>query len=140
MSGKVIKALPLTVYDIGSTIAHGQTLTFNAGRVIDLRAYRQAILVVRLHSFFCNTAPTNPSWEVKVLISGFTAEDEKAQFTGASVADTGLQTAGVAPAVFFQPFSTPFGSEVAVQISFSQNNSSATVCSLGLSVDIVAKC
>jgi hypothetical protein len=142
MSGKIIHALPLTIYDIGSTLVHGDSLTFTAGREIDVCEYREASLIVRLHSFYSSlTGATGPSWRVQALLSAFTAEDEKAQFAGASVADIGVQQQGPnPPAALVQPFTTPFGSAVRVVVTLAQGSGTALVCTLGISVEIVGKC
>ena len=138
MPGIVYRALHKMTYDF-STLGNSQSVVYQAAKAIDVSAYREANLIVRVHSY--NVSGSGTSITVNVYPEAPTDEDPATDFIGTStVATTGtISQTNTFPLLNVQGVSTPFGGWLRIKLTGTQGATASTTFSVTISIDIVAK-
>lgn len=138
MSGTTMRLLPRTDYDYTGLKASGSS-TITVARKIDTSQWREAIVLVRLHtaSFASNTI--NVFW----TLDGYTDEDPNETWsaaTGATTLPVTLLTfvggTDTPPIVKNATLSAPFGPLIMVQLKFSNVSSTALTASISIDLNL----
>jgi hypothetical protein len=135
MSGHTVRILPRTDYTM-TGLAAGSSATVVIARRIDTSAWREGVVLVRLHQA---TWPAAATITLLQAVDGYTDEDPGQIWTvTTSTLVTFSKTTDTPPIVKIAELSVPFGPLMQLQLQFSTGGNTGTFTP-SLSVDLDLK-
>jgi hypothetical protein len=142
MPGVIYRALQKTTFDWSSIPASSSATKIDVAKALDVSAYREATLIVRIHSLTIVGAGSAPTLIVNAIPEAPTAEDPSLDFldsTHQSSLTLNFTTSSTAPQLSEAYLSTPFGGWLRIQLNPTQSATVATTFRVTVSIDIDAK-